>query len=166
MNVVRSVAVFLIPVLCLTGCATIVGKDVFPLTINSNPDGVNISIVDDKGRKIYNGTTPSTISLAAGESYFHAKTYTITFSKEGYADQNATVKATMSGWYWGNFLFGGLIGLLIVDPISGKMWKLQPDVTANLTQKVAMEKGQQPVLNIMTFNQVPDNLKKYLISLN
>ena len=50
MNVVRLVAFLLVPVICLTGCATIVGKDVFPLTINSNPEGAKISIVDEKVR--------------------------------------------------------------------------------------------------------------------
>ena len=165
MSLVRLVAVLLVPVLCLTGCATIVGKDVFPLTINSNPDGANIVIVDEKGKKMFAGATPSTVTLAAGESYFHAKTYTITFSKQGYADQYATVKATLSGWYFGNLLFGGLIGILIVDPISGKMWKLQPDVTANLTQKLAMNQAQ-PALKIMALSQVPSNLKKYLVRIN
>ena len=52
MSLVKLVAVLLVSVLCLTGCATIVGKDVFPLTINSNPDGANISIVDEKGKKM------------------------------------------------------------------------------------------------------------------
>ena len=165
MILVRLVAVLLIPVVCLTGCASIVGKDVFPLTINSNPDGANIVIVDEKGKKMFTGTTPSTVTLAAGESYFHAKTYTITFSKQSYAEQYATVKATLSGWYFGNILFGGLIGILIVDPISGKMWKLQPDVNANLTQKLTMNQ-EQPALKIMTLSQVPDNLKKYLVSIN
>lgn len=159
------VAVLLVLVVCLTGCATIVGKDVFPLTINSNPDGANIVIVDEKGKKMFSGTTPATVTLTAGESYFHAKAYTITFSKQGYADQYATVKATLSGWYFGNILFGGLIGILIVDPISGKMWKLQPDVTANLTQKLAMNQ-EQSALNIMTLSQVPDNLKEYLVRIN
>ena len=42
-----------LPVLFLTGCATIVGKDVFPLTINSNPDGANIVIVDESGKRCF-----------------------------------------------------------------------------------------------------------------
>ena len=159
------VAVLLLPVLFLTGCATIVGKDVFPVTINSNPDGANIVIVDESGKKMFSGTTPTTISLAAGQSYFHAKTYSITFSKPGYTEQYATVKATLSGWYFGNILFGGLIGLLIVDPISGKMWKLQPDVTANLSQKLALN-TDQPTLKIMTLSQVPERLRKHLVRIN
>ena len=165
MRVVKLVAVLLIPALGLTGCATIVGKDVFPLTINSHPDGASISIVDEKGKSMFTGTTPSTITLAAGESYFHAKAYTITFSKPGYADQHATVKATMSGWYFGNILFGGLIGLLIVDPISGKMWKLQPDVTANLSEKLALD-STHPTLKVLTLDQIPDSVRKHLVRIN
>lgn len=155
----------LLPLLSLTGCATIVGKDAFPLTINSNPDGANIIIVDESGKKMFSGTTPTTVSLTAGRSYFHAKSYHITFSKPGYADQYADVKATLSGWYFGNILFGGLIGILIVDPISGKMWKLQSDITANLSQKLAMN-TDQPTLKIMTLSQIPERLRKHLIRIN
>lgn len=32
----------------------------------------------------------------------------------------------MNGWYIGNLLFGGIIGLLIVDPATGAMWTLIP----------------------------------------
>lgn len=160
------VVLLLLPALCLSGCATIVNKDVFPLTVNSNPEGANILIVDENGKKMYSGTTPSTLSLVAGESYFHAKTYTITFSKPGYADQYATVKSTFSGWYFGNILFGGIIGLLIVDPISGKMWKLPTDnVTMDLSQKLAMSQ-KNPTLKIMTLSQIPENIRKKLVSLN
>jgi len=159
------ISVLVLPALLLTGCASIVGKNVFPLTVNSNPDGANILIQDEKGKKVFSGATPTTVTLAAGESYFHAKSYTITFSKPGYAEQYAVVKATLSGWYWGNILFGGLIGMLIVDPITGKMWKLQEDVTANLSQKLALNQNQ-PTLKILTLNQVPESMRKHLVSLN
>ncbi len=162
----KLMAVVLLPVLLLTGCATIINKDVFPLTINSNPDGANISIQDEKGTKIYSGTAPATVSLAAGESYFHAKSYHITFSKAGYADQYADVKATLSGWYICNILFGGLIGMLIFDPITGKMWKLPPGVVVgNLSQKTALNQNQS-TLHIVTLSQVPQNLRDKLVSLN
>ncbi len=157
--------VLLLPVLFLTGCASIVGKSVFPLTINSNPDGANISIQDEKGTKVFAGTTPSTVTLNAGEAYFHAKSYNITFSKPGYADQYAVVKASLSGWYFGNIIFGGLIGILIVDPITGKMWKLPTNISANLSQKLAMDQTQ-PTLKILTLNQVPKNMRKSLIKIN
>jgi DNA-binding beta-propeller fold protein YncE len=159
------IAVLTLSVLFLTGCASIVGKDVFPLTINSNPDGANITVQDEKGKKIFAGTTPTTVTLTAGESYFHAKSYHITFSKPGYAEQYAEVKATLSGWYWGNILFGGLIGMLIVDPITGKMWKLPTDISANLSQKLSLNQNQA-TLKILTLNQIPENIRKRLIRIN
>ena len=103
--------------------------------------------------------------MAAGESYFHAKTYYVTFSKTGYAEQQAVIKSSISGWYFGNILFGGLIGMLIVDPITGKMWKLPTEVSANLSQKVSLN-GSQPTLKIITLDQVPKNMRKYLVRIN
>jgi len=38
----------------------------------------------------------------------------------------------MSGWYWGNILIGGLIGMLVVDPLTGAMYKLPDGANANL----------------------------------
>jgi hypothetical protein len=159
------IGVLILPVLLLTGCATIVGKDTFPLTINSNPDGASILIKDEKGTKVFSGTTPTTVTLTAGESYFHAKSYNITFSKSGYADQYVEVKATLSGWYFGNLLFGGIVGILIVDPITGKMWKLPTNVTGNLSQQVSLNQEQR-TLQILTLNQVPMNMRKNLVRIN
>ena len=117
----------------LTGCASIVGQSIFPVTINSNPTGANITVSDEHGLVMLNGVTPTTMTLQAGESYFHAKTYQIKFSKLGYGDQTVLLKADLDGWYFGNILFGGLIGILMVDPITGKMWKLPPYAIGNLS---------------------------------
>ena len=151
----------------MTGCATIVGKDLFSVPLQSNPDGAKVTVKDEKGMVLFTGTTPTMFTLKAGESYFHAKSYIVTFSKTGFTDQVITVKAEMSGWYWGNLLFGGLIGLLIVDPISGKMWKL-PDtpVFGNLTeaQRAGLnEKGRS--LKFVTIDQIPVSLRHQLVAL-
>jgi len=84
------------------------------------------------------GVTPATIPLIAGESYFHAKVYDLTFSKPGFAEQHSILRADIDGWYFGNILFGGLIGMLIVDPLTGKMWKLPLHTTVNLYQQTSM----------------------------
>lgn len=114
---------------------------------------------------MFTGITPTTVTLNAGEAYFHAKSYNITFSKPGYAQQHAVVKASLSGWYFGNIIFGGLIGILIVDPITGKMWKLPQDVSANLSQQLSLNQDQR-TLKIMTLSQVPNNIRKNLVELN
>jgi hypothetical protein len=160
------IVALLLPMFFLTGCASIVGRDVFPVTINSNPDGANIAIKDENGVKVYSGVTPTTVTLTAGESYFHAKSYNITFSKPGYKDQYVEVRATLSGWYFGNILFGGLIGMLIVDPITGKMWKLRNNVFGELSpEKTALNQGQR-TLKIVTLDQIPKDMRKDLVSLN
>ncbi|RKY32980.1 MAG: hypothetical protein DRP74_01425 [Candidatus Omnitrophota bacterium] len=162
------IAVLLLCAFILTGCASIVGKDMFPLTINSTPEGATVSIKDESGMKVYTGITPATVALAAGEAYFHAKTYNITLSKEGYMDQHIQVKATLSGWYFGNILFGGLIGMLIVDPITGKMWKLKTNVWGELTPEAQQGASNQTerTLKIVTLDQVPQHMRKHLVSLN
>jgi hypothetical protein len=43
------------------------------------------------------------------------------------------IKSKIDGWYFGNLIFGGLIGLVIVDPLTGSMWTLSPrELTYNL----------------------------------
>ena len=166
MKAKRMIATLLLPMFFLTGCASIVGRDVFPVTINSNPDGATISVKDENGVKMYSGTTPTTVMLGAGEAYFHAKSYNITFSKTGYMDQFVTVRASLDGWYFGNILFGGLIGMLIVDPITGKMWKLQKNVFGELSPaKTALNQSQRS-LKIITLSQIPKDMRKYLVALN
>jgi hypothetical protein len=150
----------------LTGCCSIVGQSVFPLTVNSNPSGANIAITDEHGTQMYNGTTPTTISLTAGESYFHAKSYQIKFSKPGFADQVTVVRADIDGWYFGNILLGGLIGMLIIDPITGKMWKLPAQAWGNLSEeKTSLNNGKHH-LQIASLDQVTEQQRKEMVSLN
>lgn len=55
-------------------------------------------------------------------------------SKDGYATGFTTIDYHVSNWYWfGNILFGGLIGWFIVDPITGDMYYLDEVATVNLT---------------------------------
>jgi len=44
--------------------------------------------------------------------------YLVTLKKEGYINKTISIKKTLSGWAWGNILFGGIIGLTI-DGITG-----------------------------------------------
>ena len=58
------------------------------------------------------------------------------FGKTGYPRQGGTVDTELSGWYLGNFLFGEVIGLLIIDPATGAMWRLPESYHADLLEKV------------------------------
>ncbi len=154
----RSSCCFLllfILVLSAVGCASIVAKTMHPVTVNSRPDQADIIIVDETGKTVYTGKTPTTVTLLGGDGYFHGKDYTITFSKTGFEKHVVTIQRDVSAWYiLGNILFGGLIGWFIVDPATGAMWTLQEDVTATLAAKnVSGSAGH--ALRIATINEVP-----------
>ena len=123
-----------------SGCATIVSDKSYPVTFISEPAGAKVEVKDQKGVTRFSGVTPTTATLDAGNGYFTRARYTVTSSKEGYTPATQQISSSLDGWYWGNILVGGLIGMLIVDPISGAMFEIDtPSVT--LTMSKASENG-------------------------
>lgn len=59
-------------------------------------------------------------TLKAGSGFFRGERYVVTATLDGETG-TATLTPGMDGWYIGNILFGGLIGILIVDPATGAM---------------------------------------------
>lgn len=119
--------------LFLSGCATIFDGSSQPVLIKSVPEAATISITNRAGEKIHTGTTPATVTLKRGAGYFKSENYTVKVEKEGYQPKEIQIKGSINGWYVANLLFGGVIGLLIVDPITGAMYNLTPEaVTATL----------------------------------
>jgi len=76
--------------------------------------------------------TPFTASLQKGKAYFAGQSYVLTFHKDGYYDMQQDLEGTVSSWYFGNLLFGGVVGFLVVDPHTGAMYtfpkKSRPDL--------------------------------------
>src|SRR3569833_1632021 len=66
--------------------------------------------------------TPTKKKHKKKRGYFSGKEYIITIAKSGYRNQTILVKTRPNGWYLaGNLQIGGLIGYLIVDPLTGAM---------------------------------------------
>lgn len=66
--------------------------------------------------------------------YFNPEKYTVVASKDGFKTQTTIIDWHVSGWYWaGNFVIGGLIGYLIIDPITGDMYYLDEEVNLNMS---------------------------------
>jgi len=126
---------FLASALILSGCASILGESQYPVSINSTPDGIAFEIHNRAGNVIHSGVTPGTVTLNSSASYFKGEKYMIRFSKAGYGEESRLLDSQVSGWYWGNILFGGLIGMLIVDPATGAMYKLPPEVSVVLSTR-------------------------------
>ena len=48
-------------------------------------------------------------------------------------DHLVQIQGKLDGWYFGNLLFGGLIGMVIVDPITGAMYRLEKSYILDCT---------------------------------
>lgn len=115
----------LLSIACLPGCATILGSTTQYVSVDSSPSGATISIVNQRGAEVFRGTTPTTVLLKKGIGYFRGADYVITAELEGFSSRSIPVERGLSAWYYlGNIFFGGLIGILIVDPATGAMWKI------------------------------------------
>lgn len=150
----------------LSGCASIVSKSSYPVVVDSNPEGATVSIRNAAGHTVHSGTTPMTVSLGAGAGYFRGSNYTVHFQKDGFSPATSQIQRNVDGWYFGNFIFGGLIGMIVVDPITGAMWRLS-DVHQELTPlQSSIGEGLQLELQFLTLDEVPENLRDRLVLIN
>jgi uncharacterized protein YceK len=112
----------------MSGCASIVHGGPRTITVNSQPAGAKATITrNGMGTTVHSGVTPFTVALDPRGGYFRGQSYSVRFELAGYTTDEVTIRAELSGWYWGNIVFGGLIGLIAVDPATGSMWNLAPD---------------------------------------
>lgn len=81
------------------------------------------------------GRTPATVTLDSSSGFFSGADYRVVFSKDGYHQQTFPLNSSLDGWYVANILFGGLIGLFIVDPATGAMWSLDNVVAVSLSER-------------------------------
>ena len=161
----KKTTLLLSGILALTiGCASIVSKNTYPVSVTSSPSGATVTITDSNGLTVGSGLTPQTITLRAKSGFFKAATYDLEFKKDGYQTTHSTIRAGLDGWYLGNIIFGGLIGILIVDPATGSMWKLPNNHSAVLSAGSANNSDMK--LEIKTLSEIPDELRKTLVKLN
>lgn len=163
MNIKTSAAAFMtFATLGLTGCASIVGDSNQTLSIASTPSQADVSIVDEKGKDVFEGKTPTTVTLDKSDgSYWGGKDYTLSIEKAGYAPKIIDLQSSPNGWYIaGNLVFGGLIGWFIVDPFSGSMYTLSPgEIDATLGESVSEIDNGSSQLNIVLLEDVPKDLR-------
>ncbi|MBC6606219.1 hypothetical protein H8B13_05260 [Hymenobacter sp. BT188] len=155
----------LVGVLALSSCASIVSKSKYPIAISSVPVGANITITDRKGQEVFTGVAPAAVTLKSGTAYFSKAIYQVKFSKPGFDDKMMTLEADLNGWYFGNILFGGVIGLLIVDPLSGAMYRIaEKDMQGVLAPSAqGFNPADKTNLRIMSLEEVPTSLRDKMI---
>lgn len=113
-------------IIALSGCASIIDGGRKEVTVRSQPTGAKVTVIDKKGVEVSVQQTPAVFTLKRGGAYSTAR-YRLLVELPGHEPVEAEIKSKLNGWYFGNLLFGGLVGMLIVDPLTGAMWKLSPN---------------------------------------
>jgi uncharacterized protein (DUF2147 family) len=159
----KKVLAIALSTIIMSGCSSIISKSDYAVTINSNPGGSSFVITNRAGQKVESGVTPSTVTLKSSAGYFKGETYTVVLNKEGFSEKIYTLTSSVDGWYFGNILLGGLIGMLIVDPATGAMYNLPDRVDISLDQDITL--NQADTLNIATIDSLTPEQKELLVKI-
>lgn len=156
---VTSITVLIVcAVVLVTGCATIVSGGDQDIPIKTRPTEARVRVLDSHNMEVWSSRTPTTVTLDKGVGYFKGARYILEIEKEGYEPRTISIRSSLNaGWYIaGNLLLGGWIGWLIVDPLTGAMWTLEPDmVNLNLDDAVSTV-DESPGLYIVLKEEVPE----------
>lgn len=122
----------------VSGCATIIHGSAQDVGLSSTPSGAKVTI---DGHEI--GSTPVFAKLSRKDNH------TVHFALDGYQPMDLTLTRGVSGWVCGNLVFGMLPGL-VIDAISGGIYKLSPDqLSATLGKSTARADGKTLVVAIV-----------------
>jgi uncharacterized protein YceK len=114
----------------LAGCATIMHGTDQDIGFSSSPTNARI-VVDNQPR----GVTPAVVKLSRKDNHI------VRMELDGYQPFEATLTHSVSGWVWGNIVFGGVIGLA-VDAMTGGLYAIQQNqVAGTLAQANVMQQG-------------------------
>lgn len=99
----------------LTACASIMHGTSQDIGISSSPTGAKVTVDN-----VAAANTPYIAKLSRKDNHI------VKITMDGYEPAELPLTRSVSGWVWGNIVFGGVIGLA-VDAISGGLYKLNPE---------------------------------------
>jgi hypothetical protein len=123
-------------VLGLGACASIMHGSSQEVGLSSSPTAAKVTVDN-----LPLGNTPIVANLKRGNNHV------VKFELAGYEPFEATITKKVSGWVWGNIVFGGLIGLG-VDAMTGGLYQLTPEQIAGAMTK----KGGEDAMSAATMS--------------
>ena len=135
----------LLQFLVLAGCASIMHGTTQQVAVSSSPTGAKVAV-----NGMDRGVTPVIADLKRKDNHV------IRVTLDGYQPFEMALTRSVSGWVWGNLVFGGLPGLAI-DAITGGLYKLAPEqVIAQLQrQDVQVAAGREMLLVTVVMRPTP-----------
>ena len=125
----------------LTGCATLLSKKQYEVTMMNAGGPTYFSVHDHNNNVVKNGVTPQQVELKANAAPFKPAKY-----QDGYAGidgvQRQELKAGIDWWTAGNIIIGGLPGILL-DAKTGALWKLKPQVVGQVPAEKIVSNNRQ-----------------------
>jgi hypothetical protein len=130
-----------------------------------------VEITNCNGEIVYRGATPVTTRLKTGGGFFKPAIYEIKLTVDGYQTKIIPVQARLNAWYFGNIVIGGVLGMLIIDPITGAMYKfsdtqamIDATLVPNATSSVPCA-SPAPALRIIDIRDIPVDQRAGLVRL-
>jgi hypothetical protein len=135
--------------LAVSACASIIHGTRQDIGISSSPTGAAVTVDNQVG-----AVTPYIAKLSRKDNHI------VKLTMDGYAPAELTLTRSVSGWVWGNLVFGGLVGLA-VDAISGGMYKLNPPQlqAALATQSAFIAPAKDGIYVVLVKRPQPEWLK-------
>jgi hypothetical protein len=149
------------------GCASIFNSGPRPISVASTPPGAKVTIYDRSNALVQTNTTPFVAQLDPKAGYFKSQNYRMVFEMPGYANAEINLGSSVSGWYWANIVLGGVLGMLVIDPLTGAMYNLTPEkieqtLTASQAEVIRSGKGVLVVL----VSQATEHERAEMVRLN
>jgi hypothetical protein len=127
-----------ITLLASAACGTIINGSKQNVSFASTPGGATV-FVDNQQM----GVTPVSLSLSRKDHH------DVRLTLPGYQPYEIKLTRGLSGWTFGNIIFGGVPGV-VIDAITGGLYKLSPDqVEAALVSGTAMRSGDGLVVRVV-----------------
>lgn len=152
---------FLLAIIFLSSCASILSTNKYPVLVTSSPNGAEVTIKNLKGEIVAEGQTPLTHVLRSGAGYFKQAYYTVTFSLPEYEERTVPVRFEFDEMYWGNAIAGGVVGMFVVDPLTGAMYKLK-DEYVHVVLRKPRGHASVPKFEVYDINEIPNEWKENL----
>lgn len=147
MNIKNTLASIVI-LITTSGCSTIMNGDIVEVPVKTTPSGATL---------VLNGSSyvsPAVVLVPRGEGDFN-----LHIEKKGFQPVDILLRESVDGWFWGNFLFGGVVGFA-VDFISGDAFDIKPELIEETLKGTEVSKLSDGTLQfvLLDINKLPRHL--------
>ena len=108
-----------------TGCSTVYCGTQQTVPINSKPGGAHVTVFNEFSEPVFKGVTPCQVRLDRKSANDENAQYRVAIEAQGYEPYEVILVGKVTRAYFANIV--NFVGF-IIDPITGGMWALSPDL--------------------------------------